>query len=75
MLKNTLKGIAQILVVGLPSWFILVWTASAALVPGTDVFIIALIQVLFIVIFIGWYRWRVAKREPVAAEADATTAD
>lgn len=75
MLRNTLKGVAQIIGVGLPSWLILVWTANAPLVPGADVFLIALVQVLFIAGFIGWYRWRVAKREQVATETDATTAD
>lgn len=58
MIENILVGIGQLLVVGLPSWIILLFTVDAPLVPGADVFLITLAQVLFLVVFIAWVRWR-----------------
>lgn len=54
MVKNILKAIGQVIVVGLPSLFMLLWTFDAALVPGSDVFVITLIQFLFIIVFVAW---------------------
>lgn len=48
------KGIGQFVAVSLPSLFMVIWTIDAALVPGADVFLIALAQVLFIGIFISY---------------------
>jgi len=49
------KRIGQFLGVALPSLFMLVWTLDAALVPGADVFLVALVQVVFIAVFM--WRW------------------
>lgn len=56
--KRTGKGIGQFVAVALPSLFILVWTLDAALVPGADVFLVALAQVLFIGVFVGYLYWK-----------------
>lgn len=48
------KTIGQFILVALPTLFMLLWTLNAALVPGADVFIIAAIQLVFIVIYIGY---------------------
>lgn len=48
------KGLGQFIAVSLPSLFVLLWTLDAALVPGADVFIIALLQVIFIAVYIGY---------------------
>lgn len=48
------KAIGQLILVALPTLFVLLWTLDAALVPGADVFIIAVIQLLFIVVYIGY---------------------
>lgn len=54
--KSVSRGFGQFFAVGLPSLFILLWTLDAPLVPGADVFVIALIQVLFLAVFIAWIR-------------------
>lgn len=51
------KAVGQFILVSLPSLFTLFWTLDAAIVPGADVFIISLIQVIFIAILFG-YRYR-----------------
>lgn len=55
---RVVKAIGQFVIVALPSLFILLWTLDAALVPAADVFIITLVQTLFIAIFIGYIYWR-----------------
>lgn len=52
--KRVGKGIGQFVAVALPSLFILLWTIDAALVPGADVFLVALVQVIFIAVFVGY---------------------
>lgn len=52
------KGIGQFAIVALPALFMLVWTFDALLVPGADVFIVALIQIVFITVFIGYVNWK-----------------
>lgn len=59
MIENILVAIGQLLVVGLPSWVTLLFTVDAPLVPGADVFLITLAQVLFLVVFIP-----VAREDP-----------
>ncbi|WP_254861977.1 hypothetical protein [Halovivax gelatinilyticus] len=49
------KRIGQFVAVALPSLFMLLWTLDAALVLGEDVFVIALLQVVFIAVFM--WRW------------------
>lgn len=53
-MKRAGKGIGQFIAIALPSLFTLVWTLDAALVPGADVFLVALVQVVFIAVFIGY---------------------
>lgn len=48
------KGIGQFVGVSLPSLFLVIWTLDAPLVPGADVFLISLAQVIFIAVFIGY---------------------
>lgn len=55
------KAIGQLILVALPTLFVLLWTLDAALVPGADVFIIAAIQLLFIVVYVG-YNYRKGPR-------------
>lgn len=52
------KGLGQVVVVSLPALFMLLWTLDAALVPGADVFIVALIQLIFIAIYVGYIYWQ-----------------
>jgi hypothetical protein len=53
-----LKTIGQFLVVALPTLFTLLWTIDAALVPGADVFFIALLQLVFLVGYFAWDGYR-----------------
>lgn len=56
-MNTILKGIIGYFVVALPTLFMLVWTIDAALVPGADVFFVALAQAIFLAgLFV--YLWR-----------------
>lgn len=55
--KRLGKGIGQFVIVSLPTLFTLFWTLDALLVPGSDVFIIALLQAVFIAVYIGYVYW------------------
>ena len=52
------KRVGQFIAVSLPSLFVLIWTLDAPLVPGADVFVLALLQVVFIAGFLGYLAWR-----------------
>jgi len=48
------KRFGGYLLVALPTLFMLIWTVGAALVPGADVFVIAAIQLITLVVFFGY---------------------
>lgn len=52
--KRIGNGIGQFILVSLPSSFTVVWTIDAALVPGADVFVLALVQAIFIGVFMAY---------------------
>ncbi len=52
------KGIGQLVVVAIPTLFMLIWTIDAPLVPGADVFLLALVQLVFIIGFFVYDSWR-----------------
>jgi len=59
-MKRT-KAIGLFAGVSLPSLFLLLISLDAPLLAGTDVFVISLLQVVFIAVFIG-YAYRKASK-------------
>jgi len=48
------KRVGLYVLVALPTLFMLIWTVDAALIPGADVFVIAAIQLIALVVFFGY---------------------
>ena len=52
-----LVGIIQFFVVTSPSWFLLFWSRDIAVVASSDVFLGAVVQIIFIGLYIGYIYW------------------
>lgn len=70
-----LRTIGTFVGVSLPTILLLLWSVDAALMVGTDVFIIALLQFIFLAV----YMWRSnrattekSQSEPTASESETT---
>ncbi len=50
-------AVTQVLLVAAPSWLFLVWIRELSLVAASDVSYVAILQVLFVALFVSFQHW------------------